>query len=206
MKHELRHMRGRGLGEYGVELEIRNSAGALENLQLLRNRASGVQAALTTFGITTSDDEDILYSLGGTSDGPLYILYRSSEPITVFAQFRGKRLAIGMRGTAMRSLMSEVLKVTGAWDASNKLTDLDNEQAIEALLAGKVDVVVIQRMDIGSLERLLHATDLQLMNVAQAEAIAKTVPGIKHVVLLARSDRFGARHAELEHRSACSAQ
>src|ERR1700678_1964488 len=38
------------LSRYGVELEIRNSAGALKNLDLLRNPASGVQAALTAFG------------------------------------------------------------------------------------------------------------------------------------------------------------
>jgi uncharacterized protein len=49
------------LARNGVELEIRNSAGAVENLDLLRDPASGVQAALTTFGFTQPADEDILY-------------------------------------------------------------------------------------------------------------------------------------------------
>lgn len=40
------------LAHDGVELEVRNSAGAVENLDLLRDAASGVQAALTTFGFT----------------------------------------------------------------------------------------------------------------------------------------------------------
>jgi TRAP-type uncharacterized transport system substrate-binding protein len=87
------------LARHGVELEIRNSAGALEDLNLLRDPASGVQAALTTFGITQSADAGILYSLGGISDAPIFILYRNAEPITVFAQFRGKRLSLGMPGT-----------------------------------------------------------------------------------------------------------
>jgi TRAP-type uncharacterized transport system substrate-binding protein len=52
------------LARYGVDLEIRNSAGAVENLRLLRDPSSGVQAALTSFGVTTTDDADILYSLG----------------------------------------------------------------------------------------------------------------------------------------------
>src|SRR2546426_7218899 len=43
---------GRILARDGVELEVRNAAGAVENLALLRDPASGVQAALTTFGIT----------------------------------------------------------------------------------------------------------------------------------------------------------
>ena len=171
------------LARYGVELEIRNSSGALENLHLLRDPATGVQAALTTFGTTKPDDADILYSLGGPFDTPIFIFYRNTELLTVFAQFRGKRLAIGMPGTGLRLSMSEVLKVTGGWDSSNVLIDLDNAQAIEALIAGRVDVVVVPELDIGSVERLLGAADIRLMNVAQAEAIAKTVPGLKHVVL-----------------------
>jgi TRAP-type uncharacterized transport system substrate-binding protein len=171
------------LARFGVELEIRNTAGALENLRLLRDPASGVEAAITTFGTTKTDDADILYSLGGPFDTPIFVFYRNSEPLTVFAQFRGKRLAIGMPGTGLRLSMSEVLKVTGGWDSSNVLVDLDNAQAIEALIAGRVDVVVIPELDIGSVERLLGAADIRLMNVAQAEAIAKTIPGLKHVVL-----------------------
>src|SRR6266566_1113078 len=56
------------LARHGVELEVRNSAGAVENLDLLRDTASGVQAALTTFGIAQPNDADSLYSLGGIFD------------------------------------------------------------------------------------------------------------------------------------------
>ena len=44
------------LARHGVELEVRNSAGAVENLDLLRDAASGVQAALATFGVTQPRD------------------------------------------------------------------------------------------------------------------------------------------------------
>jgi hypothetical protein len=81
----------RVLARQGVELQTRNSAGAVENLDLLRDPASGVQAALTTFGVTQPADAEILYSLGGIFDAAIFIFYKSDEPITVFAQFRGKR-------------------------------------------------------------------------------------------------------------------
>lgn len=74
------------LARHGVELEIRNSAGAVENLDLLRDPASGVQAALTTFGFTQPADADMLYSLGGIFDAAIFIFYRNAEPITVFAE------------------------------------------------------------------------------------------------------------------------
>ena len=104
------------LARYGVALEVRNSAGAVEDLDLLRDPSSGVQAALTSFGVTLPDDANTLYSLGGIFDAPIYIFYRNQQPITALAQFRGKRLAIGMPGTALRSLIFEVLKATDALD------------------------------------------------------------------------------------------
>ena len=171
------------LARHGVELEIRNSAGAVEDLDLLRKPASGVQAALTTFGVTQPADADILYSLGGIFDAAIFIFYRSAEPITVFAQLRGKRVSIGMPGTALRSLMLQVLKATDALDASTHLLDLDNADAIDALIAGRIDVAIVPQLDSSPLQRTLGAPGIRLMNVAQAEAIAKTVPGLKHVVL-----------------------
>ena len=171
------------LARHGVELEIRNFAGAVENLDRLRDPASGVQAALATFGVTQPADADILYSLGGIFDAAIFIFYRNAEPITLFAQLRGKRLSIGMPGTALRLLMLEVLKATDALDASTQLLDPDYTQAIDALIAGEIDVVIVPQQDLNRLQDALGAPGIRLMSVAQAEAIAKTVPGLKHVVL-----------------------
>ena len=79
--------------------------------------------------------------------------------------------------------MMEVLKATDGLDASSHLVDLDYTQAIDALIAGEVDVAVAPQQDIPRLRDALGASDIRLMSVAQAEAIAKTVPGLKHVVL-----------------------
>jgi hypothetical protein len=172
------------LSRNGVELTVRNAVGAVEDLALLRDPSSGVQAALTTFGIGEPRDADTLYSLGGIFDAAIFIFYRSAEPITQFAQMRGRRLSIGMPGTALRSLLSQVLEATGALDASTRLVDLDYGQPLEALIAGDVDVAVFPDDFEGNvLRRALDAPGIRLMNVAQAEAIAKRVPGLKHVVL-----------------------
>jgi TRAP-type uncharacterized transport system substrate-binding protein len=172
------------LARDGVELEIRNSAGAVENLELLHDASSGVQAALTTFGVTQPRDGDTLYSLGGIFDAPIFIFYRNPEPITQFAQFRGKRLSIGQPGTALRLLILEILRATDALDASPRLSDLDHSEAVDALIAGEIDVAMFpSQLNDNFLQRALAAPGLRLMNVAHAEAIAKTVPGLKHVVL-----------------------
>ena len=82
------------------------------------------------------------------------------------------------------ALMLDVLKATGASDDSIHLSDLDYREAIDALIAGEIDVAMVAtQIDDSLLQRALGAPGIQLMNVAQAEAIAKTVPGLKHVVL-----------------------
>src|SRR6266498_191205 len=168
----------------GVELEVRNYAGAVEHFDVLRDAASGVEAAITTFGFTEPRDAETLYSLGGISDSAIFILYRNAEPITQFAQFRGKRLSIGTPTTALRSLMLEVLKATGALDDSTRLVDLNYIEAIDALIAGEIDAAMFPlQVDDSLLQRTLAAPGVRLMDVAQAEAVSKTVPGLKHVVL-----------------------
>jgi TRAP-type uncharacterized transport system substrate-binding protein len=172
------------LARDGVELEVRNAAGAVEDLNLLRDGASGVQAALTALGFTRTGDEDTLYSLGGVFDAPIFIFYRNAEPIRQFAQLRGKRLSIGTPGTALRALIFQVLAATDAVDASTQLLELDSAEAIDALIAGEIDVAIFaSQLDTSFLQRALGAPGLRLMNVAPAEAIAKTVPGLKHLVL-----------------------
>jgi TRAP-type uncharacterized transport system substrate-binding protein len=171
------------VARHGVDLEIRNSAGAVENLELLRDPVSGVQAALTTFGFTQPVDANTLFSLGGVLDAAIFVFYWNAEPISLFAQFRGKRLSIGVPGSALRALVLEVLKTTDALDASTRLVDdLDYTQALDALIAGEIDVAIVPQLD-GSPLRALSVPGIRLMSVAQAEAIAKTVPGLKHVVL-----------------------
>ncbi len=98
------------LARNGVQLNVRNTAGALDDLRLLRDPASGVQAALTTYGLGEPGDPDALNSLGGVFDGSIFIFYRNAEPITQFSAFRGKRIAIGLPGTAVRVRMMRVLQ------------------------------------------------------------------------------------------------
>ncbi|MGE5780183.1 MAG: TAXI family TRAP transporter solute-binding subunit [Hyphomicrobiales bacterium] len=174
----------RVLARNDIGLEIRNTAGAVENLDLLRDPASKVQAALTTVGFAQPGDSDHLASLGGVFDAPIFVFYKSAERVTQFAQLRGKRLAIGTAGTSVRPLILQVLKAGGAADAPTRFVDMDYDRAIDALIAGEIDVAIFpSQLDTGLLRRALTAPDVRLMNVAQAAAIAKTVPGIKHVVL-----------------------
>ena len=172
------------LARNGVQLNVRNSAGGLENLNLLRDPASGVQAAPTSFGLDEPDDSETLNSLGGIFDAAIFIFYRNAQPITQFSEFRGKRIAIGLPGTVVRILMMKVLWATNALDSETRVADLDNDQAVDALAAGTIDAAMFaSQLDGAVLQRALANPEIRLMNVAQAEAIAKTIPGLQHITL-----------------------
>lgn len=172
------------LARDGVELEVRNYASGLEHFDVLRDAGSGVQAGITTFGFTQAHDADILYSLGGISESAIYLFTRGAEPVTQFRQFRGKRLSLGKPGTILRTLMSEVLAVAGVPDHSVHLVPLDYADAIDALVAGEIDAAAISApLNDDLLKRAFAAPGIRLMNVAQAEAIAQAVHGLRHVVL-----------------------
>jgi uncharacterized protein len=172
------------LARDGVVLDIRNSAGAVEDLDLLREASSGVQAGLTTFGVTQPTDAGIFYSLGGIFDAVIFLFTGAPSPLpnsaiprqAAFHWHAGNRLAIAL---------SQVLNAIDAFDASTRLVDLENAGAIEALIAGEIDLAIFpSELDGSLLRRALSISGIRLMNVAQAEAIAKAVPRLKHVVLL----------------------
>src|SRR5262249_21645288 len=125
-----------------------------------------------------------LASLGGVFDAPIFVFYKSAQPVTQLAQLRGKRLAIGTAGTSARPLILHVLTAAGAAHAPPPLVGLDYVRAGARLVARGIDVAIFpSQLDTGLLRRALAAPDVRLMNVAQAEAVAKTVSGIKRVVL-----------------------
>jgi hypothetical protein len=80
--------------------------------------------------------------------------------------------------------MSEVLQATDVLDNSTQLSNLDYGEALDALIAGAIDVVSFpSQLDGSLLQRVLNAPEVRLMSIARAEAIFKIIPGLKHVVL-----------------------
>ena len=172
------------LAREGIELEIRFSEGAFENLALLRDRASGVSAGFVTSGVTPLSDAKTLVALGGAFYTPLWIFYHSNEPLAHLSQLRGKRVSIGTPGGTVKQFVMEILAASGALVPSTTVVELAGARALEALVAGEIDVMLFP----GTLEgdvvaRALASPEIQIMNVEQADAISRKAPAFTHVVL-----------------------
>src|SRR5262249_18576775 len=117
------------LAREGVELEIRFSEGAFDNLALLRDRASAVSAGFVTSGVTPLSDAKTLVSLGGAYYTPLWIFYRANETLTQFSQLRGKRVSIGTPGGTVKQFVMEILGASGALAPATTIVELAGARA-----------------------------------------------------------------------------
>src|SRR5215813_14819638 len=92
-----------------VELELRETAGAVENLKLLQDPNSDVQIAFVTGGLSDAKHVPGVLSLGTVYDQPFWIFYPANEQINQLSQLKGKRIAVGPEGSATRHTAEQVL-------------------------------------------------------------------------------------------------
>src|SRR5215469_7965734 len=96
-----------------VELELRETAGAAENLELLLDPKSGVEIALMLGGISDGKRAPGVLSLGTVYNSPFWLFYSSSEPFERLSQLTGKRIAVGQVGRSGRLLAEKILGKAG---------------------------------------------------------------------------------------------
>jgi TRAP-type uncharacterized transport system substrate-binding protein len=75
-----------------VELKLRETDGAVDNIELLKDPNSGVQIALVFGGISDREPVPGVLSLGTVYTNPFRIFYSSDEPLDRLSQLKGKRI------------------------------------------------------------------------------------------------------------------
>jgi TRAP-type uncharacterized transport system substrate-binding protein len=91
-----------------VNLELRETAGAVENIKLLEDPHSGVDAAFIAGGVSNSKHSPGLLSLGTIYNNALWTFYHS-QSIEHLPQLKGKRIAVGPVGSATRQTAERIL-------------------------------------------------------------------------------------------------
>src|SRR5215470_4763339 len=98
---------------FNIELELRETAGAAENVKLLQDPKSGVQIALVVGGVSDGKHAPGLLSLGTVYNNPFWLFYTSNEPFDRLSQFKGKRIAAGPVGSGTRLSAEQILGKAG---------------------------------------------------------------------------------------------
>lgn len=185
--HAFARQYARVLARDGIALEVRASAGAVENLRRLQDPASEVEVAFVQGGLKAAhagEDAPALVSLAAVAYEPLWVFARGRAPVDHLTQLHGKRLAIGPVGSGTRVLAAELLEANGLHEARHLLSDAGGQAAAEALLKGEVDAAFLVASDQSPLVRsLLARKDVQLVNFATAEAYVRRFPHLSRLVL-----------------------
>ncbi len=164
------------LARSGVKMRILQSQGSLDNLKRLSDPSAGVDIGFVQGGVATDIKTDDLFSLGSLYSSPLLIFYRSAVPLDILSQLSGKRLAVGQEGSGSHTLALALLAANGiVAGGSSVLEDIDAEDAAQALLAGKVDVVFLMGESAPPqvIHTLLRTPGIRIYNFAQADAYTR---------------------------------
>jgi TRAP-type uncharacterized transport system substrate-binding protein len=130
------------LAQYGVTLELKPSAGAVENVERLKTRNDGVSLALVQGGIANAENAPGLVTLGSMFYEPSWLFHRSAQGLDLGNQLRGKRIAIGAPGSGTRAVGLHIVREIGIAEPPTVLSDLGGLAAAKALEAGEVDAVL----------------------------------------------------------------
>jgi hypothetical protein len=163
---------------FGVKVEVLASRGALDNLQRLSNPADRGDVGFVQAGLTDGVDISNLVSLGSLFAQPLMVYYRQPEPVERLTQLKGKRLAIGPRGSGTRALAQKLLKANEIDADSASLLELGGEEAASALLAGSIDAAFLMGDSATPriMRRLRDTPGIEMMNFRQAAGYVRKFP------------------------------
>jgi hypothetical protein len=129
----------------------------------------------------------------------MWVFYTGQQRFDDFSQLKGRKIAIGPVGSGLRRLSLELLKISGAADPPTVLVDLAAESAYKALTDGRIDVMsVVGSTDSKLVIAMLNDPRVKLMNLSQAEAYTRLLPGLYHVTLPRGIINVGKRMPETD--------
>jgi TRAP transporter TAXI family solute receptor len=167
-----------------VNLQLRETNGAIENLALLKDKKSGVQAAFVTGGVSDAERSPELLSLGTIDYLTVWVFYVSSEPVEQLPQLKGKRIAVGPAGSGTRHTAEQILGKAGVNTDTASFSPLAGNRAADALTSNKVDVAfILGGPDTAAVHSLLINPSVKLMSFSKAEAYTRIFPNIVRLVL-----------------------
>jgi TRAP-type uncharacterized transport system substrate-binding protein len=167
-----------------VELELRETAGAVENLKLLEDPNSDVEIAFVTGGLSDAKHTPGVLSLGTVYDQPFWIFYPANEQLDQLAQLKGKRIAVGPVGSATRHTAEQVLGKGGVNSETATFLPFAGSDADKALKDGQVDAVwIIGVPEATAVQSFLKNPDVRPMSFPMSEAFTRIFPDLVRMTL-----------------------
>ncbi len=183
------------LKESGVNLELQNSNGSLENLQRLGAGSASVSLVQGGLGVLSLDpnkdefDTD-LRTLVTVSYEPVWIFSRKLDLSAGLQGLQGKRIAIGSANSGTHKVALELLKSFGVVNADGvpkgetRIMQERGMAAAKLLQDGDLDAVfLVAAPEAPVVQHLLNDASVALASLRQAEGLSRKLPFLQPVSL-----------------------
>jgi TRAP-type uncharacterized transport system substrate-binding protein len=171
------------LERHGIEVELRTTAGSVENLDLLLEEGGEVEAAFLQGGLDPTENGSGLEGLASLFYEPLWIFQREANAATV-PGFTSRRVAIGEPGSGTHAAVLRLIENNELPTTAFELLELSGNAAADALLNEQVDVACfVASIEAPYIRRLLLSEDIHLASFARAEAYKRRYRSLASVVL-----------------------
>jgi len=162
------------LARDGVTLEIRTTAGSVENIQLLEDQSSGVDIAFVQGGTGSQATAGNITALGSLYFEPLWVFYRGSEPLSRLSDLSGRRIAAGETGSGTRAIARTLLEDNKIDITDENVQSTGMDEAAQGLLKGSIDATFIVASPRAPLvQNLLREEEVHLMSIERAPAYTR---------------------------------
>jgi len=163
------------LEEQGLRVEVRQTAGSIENLELLQQ--GEVDVAFVQSGTRDQVDEpDHLRGIASLYYEPLWIFHRGSQSIDELEQLRGKRLAIGGPRSGTFAVCDKLLTLNGIDAANTELRQIGMHAARDALKNGEIDYAFFTASpDAEVVRELMVDPETRLVSIRRHKAYVRNV-------------------------------
>ena len=167
-----------------VDLNVRLTNGALENIGLLNDPASGIKAGIVQGGISNGTQSPDLRSLGRINYQVYWIFFRAGDTLGDLRQLKGKRVALGPQGSGQRPMTEKILAASGVNSENTTLLGLTAQDAASALNDGDIDALFLPfALDSRILYGLLTNPRIKSMSFTEADALVRIFPFLVRLVL-----------------------
>ncbi len=167
-----------------VTLDIRSTQGTVENLKLLQDPKSGVSVGFVQGGVSNSTQAPGLESLGRINYLAFFIFCRATDSFVDLTQLKGKRIAVGPESSGTNMAVTKILRSNGITPQNATFLPLGGRAAVDALDAGKADVLIMGNvLEAPLIQNLLRDPGIRLISLPRVKALTRKFPFLTRLEL-----------------------
>lgn len=176
------------LAPEGVDVELVETEGAVDNLRKLINQPDAVDVALVQGGLTSelpdNDKAKHIVAIAGLFYEPVWVLMRPGLHISRISELKHRRVAIGLEGSGARVVAEQLLAANNLGAADVILLKIGDDDALKALDKGDIDAAFfVDGVPSPKMTDLLAHKRAFIMPFDQADAYRTKFPFLTSVPL-----------------------